>query len=89
MTLVLSEVCPGQVGSGRDADPRQRQLLGPSFLAESPVCLLEDRPFIHRSLVADMDVDSLVDIAQQSLAELQSPCSYRYKSFTSLLRGAR
>ena len=35
-----------------------------------------------------MDVDSLVDIAQQSLAELQSPCSYRYKSFTSLLRGA-
>ena len=29
-----------------------------------------------------MDVDSLVDIAQQSLAELQSPCSYRYKSFT-------
>ena len=35
-----------------------------------------------------MDVDSLVDIAQQSLGELQSLCSYRYKSFTLLLRGA-
>ena len=41
MSSRLSELCPGQVGSGRDADPRQRQLLGPSVLEESPACLLE------------------------------------------------
>ena len=30
----LSEVCPVLEGSGRDADPCQRQLLGPSVLAK-------------------------------------------------------